>query len=59
MEEYLTTDELCSLLKVTRRTIERWRSEGLPFLKTGRLVRFDKSKVQEWLDKRSHNENQK
>lgn len=55
MEEFLTTDELCQLFKVTRRTIERWRKDGLPFVKTGRLVRFEKAQVQAWLDKQSHN----
>lgn len=54
MDEYLTTDELCDKFKVTRRTIERWRTQGLPFSQLGRSVRFDEKAVKEWVAQNSH-----
>ncbi len=48
-KEFITVDELCEWLKISRRTSERWRKEGLPFIKQGRLIRFDKQVVTEWL----------
>ncbi|TEB08617.1 Helix-turn-helix domain protein [Pelotomaculum schinkii] len=47
--DFITIGELCEWLKISRRTTERWRKEGLPFIKQGRLVRFDKQVVVEWL----------
>lgn len=51
-EDLLTVDELCSWLKVTRITVERWRKKGMPFIKVGRLVRFDREKVKQWINEK-------
>lgn len=51
--EILTVEDLCSWLKVTRKTTERWRKDGLPYIKIGRSVRFEKEKVLQWL--KDHN----
>lgn len=55
MEELLTKEELCRWLKISRPTVDRWRKQGLPFIKTGRLVRFDKNDVLKWLKENSKN----
>ena len=47
-EELLTKQELSKLLKVTEATIDRWRKAGMPFIKTGKLVRFKKEEVMDW-----------
>jgi excisionase family DNA binding protein len=47
--EMLTVEELCAWLKVTRKTTERWRKDGLPYIKVGRSVRFEKDEVLKWL----------
>lgn len=47
-EKFLTTDELCELFKVSRSTVERWRKAGMPYIKQGKLVRFDKEEVLKW-----------
>lgn len=49
-EEYLTLKELTNKLKISRSTIDRWRKEGLPFVKIGRGVRFDEAAVMAWID---------
>lgn len=48
-EKYLTTRELCDKLVLTRMTIERYRKEGMPFIKDGTLVKFDYKAVLAWL----------
>lgn len=48
-DEILTKGELAKLLKVTVRTVDRLRNEGLPSFKVGNLVRFDKNDVKKWL----------
>ena len=49
----LNKDELCEWLNISRATLDRWRTQGLPYIKTGRLVRFDRNQVQEWLDQKT------
>lgn len=53
--EFLTVDEVCQWLKISRSTIERWRKEGMPFSKKKRLVRFDKDEVIKWLKENNKN----
>lgn len=53
MEEYLTQQELCKWLKISTATAWRWRKEGMPYIKHGNSVRFDKAKVQEWLERKN------
>lgn len=54
-DELLTKEELCKLLKISRPTLDRWRKQGLPYIKTGRLVRFDRNEVMEWIKKNRKN----
>lgn len=49
MDELITKDEVCSWLKISRATIDRWRSQGMPCIKVGRKVRFEENKVKEWI----------
>lgn len=53
--EFLTVDELCRWLKISRSTVERWRKEGMPFTKKAKLIRFDKEEVARWLKDDSKN----
>ncbi len=50
MEQYLSVKELTGLLGVSRATIYRLKSKGLPFLKVGGLTRFPKIQVISWLE---------
>lgn len=54
-KEFLTVDEVCKWLKVCRKTTERWRKKGLPYIKEGGLIRFDKQSVIEWLKSKEKN----
>jgi excisionase family DNA binding protein len=50
-ESYVTLNELSEKLKLSRATIDRWRKEGLPFVKIGNGVRFIESDVMKWIQK--------
>ncbi len=44
----LTKKELSEMLKVSEATIDRWRKKGMPYIKTGKLVRFRIDLVMDW-----------
>ena len=51
----LTPDEVSDLLGVTTHTLAVWRSEGrynLPYIKTGRLVRYREEDVTRFIEQR-------
>lgn len=50
----LSKKQLSERLHVSVSTIDRWRKQGMPYKRTGvKLVRFELSEVQEWLDQRA------
>ncbi len=53
--EYVTIEDLMQYLKVGRSTINRWRKEGMPFVKIGRGVRFVLEDVNRWIDSNKKN----
>ena len=55
LNELLTNEQAAAYLGVSPQTLCVWRSVGrynLPFLKIGRLVRYRKSDLDDWLEKR-------
>jgi excisionase family DNA binding protein len=51
----LTPDQVSDLLGVTPHTLAVWRSEGrynLPYMKTGRLVRYREGDVKRFIEDR-------
>lgn len=54
-KEFLTVENLCELLQVSRVTVYRWREQGMPYIKIGRNIRFEKEKVLEWIRKYQEN----
>lgn len=50
-EKILTKKELAEFLKVSEKTIDNLRKNGLPFFRVGNNIRFDKEKVLNWLEK--------
>ncbi len=45
----LTVNELMSLLRVKRSTLYALREQGLPAIKIGRSIRFDRDEVVAWV----------
>jgi len=48
--KYLTIDQVAEMLQVTRMTIYNLKQNGLPFIKMGKSIRFDKDDVIEWMN---------
>ncbi|NDV97535.1 DNA-binding protein [Dysgonomonas sp. 521] len=52
-ERYLTSEELCSILKISRRTLQDYRNNGvLPFIQLPGKVLFRESDIRKILEKR-------
>lgn len=52
-ERYLTSEELCSILKISRRTLQDYRNNGfLPFIQLPGKVLFRESDIRKVLDER-------
>jgi excisionase family DNA binding protein len=50
-DAYLTEVEVAKLLKISQRTLQRWRqegSQGLPFRRFGGLVRYSRADIEGW-----------
>jgi excisionase family DNA binding protein len=47
---WLTADEIAAFIKVKKPTIRLWTRQGMPHLKAGRLVRFNREQVLTWLE---------
>lgn len=45
----LTLDELADKYKVTKATIYKWRRNGMPILKIGKVCRYDIDAVDKWV----------
>lgn len=56
LADFLTQDEAAAELKVSQRTLDRWRrlDEGPPITKLGRRTLYRRSTVQAWLRTREH-----
>ena len=52
-EQVMTKKELATFLKVTERTVDRIRNDGLPCFKIGKCIRFEKEKVLKWLNEKN------
>jgi excisionase family DNA binding protein len=56
LADFLTQDEAAAELKVSERTLDRWRrlGEGAPVTKIGRRVLYRRTSLQAWLHAREH-----
>ena len=52
LPSFLTADAVAELTGLSLETLAQWRSQrrGIPYLKIGRVVRYDPSDVQNYLD---------
>ena len=49
MDKLITMKDLQEKYSLSRATIDRWRKEGMPYMKIGRNVRFNEEKVIIWI----------
>jgi excisionase family DNA binding protein len=48
--KFLTIEQVAEMLQVTKMTIYNFQKKGLPFIKLGKNLRFDKDDVIEWVN---------
>ena len=53
MSNLLTPEEVAEVTGLSKGTLAQWRSQkrGIPYLKIGRVVRYDPSEVQAYLER--------
>ena len=49
MDEYLTEEELCERLKLSRNSLWQLRKNGLPYRKIGGVIRYLPAEVETWI----------
>jgi hypothetical protein len=55
-DTFLTESETAEILKLSQRTLQRWRvegSQGLPFRRFGGVIRYSLSDIERWAAKQS------
>lgn len=55
MHDLMKEREVADLLRVSRQTLSKWRSDakGPPFIQVGGSIRYDRAELQKWLDERT------
>lgn len=46
---YITIEQLSQMLQIGRSTIDRWRKQGMPYIKIGKGIRFEEDTVMKWI----------
>lgn len=55
-KKYLGVEELATILSISKNTIYSWISQRkIPYIKVGRLVRFDAKEIDRWLKENTNN----
>lgn len=50
-KQFLTAKEVSEILGVAQSTVYRLKKQGLPYLKIGGSVKFDKKDLMAWIEK--------
>ena len=46
---FLNKQQTCNYLGISNNTLDNWIKKGLPIIRIGKTVRFDKTEVNRWL----------
>lgn len=46
---YLNKKQTCDYLGISNNTLDTWITKGLPTIKIGKTVRFDKHEIHKWI----------
>ncbi|MCK1230305.1 helix-turn-helix domain-containing protein [Streptococcus uberis] len=46
---YLNKHQTCQYLGISNNTLDSWIKSGLPVIKIGKTIRFDKNAINSWL----------
>ncbi|TWS94802.1 MULTISPECIES: helix-turn-helix domain-containing protein [unclassified Streptococcus] len=48
---FLNKQQACDYLGIANNTLDSWIKKGLPVIRVGKTVRFDKTELNRWLQK--------
>lgn len=48
-KQYLNKKQACQYLNVSNNTLDKWIEQGLPAIRIGTSIRFNKEHVDEWI----------
>ena len=55
IEDLLTPEEVCSLLKIKKQRLYEWvHFDRIPYIKIVRFLRFSGKRIKEWLEENTH-----
>ncbi|MBF7076077.1 helix-turn-helix domain-containing protein [Streptococcus sp. HF-100] len=46
---FLNKQQACKYLRIANNTLDSWIKKGLPVIRVGKTVRFDKAELNHWL----------
>ncbi|WP_449161438.1 helix-turn-helix domain-containing protein [Streptococcus sp.] len=46
---FLNKQQTCNYLSISNNTLDSWIKQGLPYIRVGKTVRFDKTEINRWL----------
>ncbi|HEL1593005.1 TPA: helix-turn-helix domain-containing protein [Streptococcus suis] len=46
---FLNKQQTCDYLQISNNTLDSWIKQGLPVIRIGKTVRFDKAEINRWL----------
>lgn len=46
---FLNKQQACDYLRISNNTLDSWIKQGLPVIRVGKTVRFNKSEINRWL----------
>lgn len=48
---FLNKQQICIYLGISNNTLDSWIQKGLPTIRIGKTVRFDKNEINRWMQK--------
>ena len=46
---FLNKQQACHYLGISNNTLDSWNKKGLPYIRVGKTIRFDKAEINRWL----------
>ncbi|HFI0644535.1 TPA: helix-turn-helix domain-containing protein [Streptococcus suis] len=46
---YLNKSQTCNYLGISNNTLDNWIQKGLPAIRIGKIIRFNKNEIDKWL----------
>lgn len=46
---FLKKQQACHYLGISNNTLDSWIKKGLPYIRVGKTIRFDKAEINRWL----------